>query len=105
MNKLILAGAAISVAAQFQGAFAADWEVAVPSGQTMTLAQATAGIDASTLAGKRLVKTGAGVFALSASGARRFEVPAEFRDGALCFTASVRGEDGNAVLEYEIIRE
>ena len=63
MNKRILSGAAISMATLFQGAFAADWEVAVPSGQTMTLAQATAGIDASTLAGKRLVKTGSGVFA------------------------------------------
>lgn len=63
MNKRIFSGAAISMAALFQGAFAADWEVAVPSGQTMTLAQATTGIDISTLAGKRLVKTGAGVFA------------------------------------------
>ena len=47
------------------------------------------------------------VFALSPSGARRFEVPVAFdpATGVLSFTASVRGEDGNAVLEYEIIRE
>lgn len=47
------------------------------------------------------------VFALSPSGARRFEVPAAFNPatGVLSFTAAVRGEDGNAVLEYEIVRE
>ena len=47
------------------------------------------------------------VFALSSSGARRFEVPVAFDSatGVLSFTASVRGEDGNAVLEYEIMRE
>ena len=44
------------------------------------------------------------VYALGFDGARRFEVPAEFRDGALRFTAAVRGGDGNAVLEYEIVR-
>ncbi len=44
-------------------AMADDWEVNVPSGTTMSLADATAGIDTSTLAGRRLVKTGPGIFA------------------------------------------
>lgn len=61
--RATLAAAMLGAAGALSGAFAADWEVAVPSGQTMTLAQATSGIDPSTLVGKRLVKTGPGVFA------------------------------------------
>lgn len=44
------------------------------------------------------------VYALGFDGSRRFEIPASFDNisGRLSFDASVRGDDGNAVLEYEI---
>jgi hypothetical protein len=45
------------------------------------------------------------VYALSSSGGRRFEVPHRFNGGMLEFTASVRGADGLAVMEYEICVE
>lgn len=45
------------------------------------------------------------VYALLSSGGRRFEVPHRFNGGMLEFTASVRGADGLAVMEYEICVE
>ena len=44
-------------------------------------------------------------YALASTGARRFEVPVEFENGLLHFTARVRGTDGRAVMEYEIVRD
>lgn len=59
--------------------------------------------DATTRVAVRLANPSAyRVWALETSGARRFVVPSEVRDGALVFAAAVRGEDGRAVLEYEV---
>ena len=53
-----------------------------------------------------LKNSGAGwkVYALAASGRRRFEVPAVLSDGTLAFEASVKGADGSGVIEYELVR-
>ena len=43
-------------------------------------------------------------YALSTAGVRRFEVPLKAVKGGIAFTAAVRGDDGQAVLEYELVR-
>ena len=44
------------------------------------------------------------VYALAASGRRRFECPVATRPDAFSFVASTRGSDGAGVLEYEAVR-
>lgn len=45
------------------------------------------------------------VYALKTNGARIAEVPSRVEDGALRFTADVKGPDGRAVLAYEVVCE
>ena len=45
------------------------------------------------------------VYALGLDGRRRFELPAHASNASFSFTASVRGEDGRAVMEYEVVEE